>query len=163
MTLRRNASRDISANKKLCCANLRRSESRRQTIGLRICGKRLRISIRRRMYNRPRFKLVVCEIFLSYYFPILSMLQCLQQTLNLFQSIDFRLRKMEESAEQILSTLAVIHRFMSAHTSIPDNLQGSMVNIAMPGETPRLRTTSVSEAENPNTLHVVHRSNSSTT
>lgn len=70
------------------------------------------------------------------------------------QSIDFRLRKMEESAEQILSTLAVIHRFMSAHTSIPDNLQGSMVNIVQ-NETPRLRATSVSEAD-PNSLHVVN-------
>lgn len=63
---------------------------------------------------------------------------------------------MEESAEQILSTLAVIHRFMSAHTSIPDNLQGSMVNMnILPGETPRHRTVSVSEPENPNTLQVV--------
>lgn len=59
---------------------------------------------------------------------------------------------MEESAEQILSTLAVIHRFMSAHTSVPDNLQGSLANIVQP-EIPRLRT--VSETDNPNTLQVV--------
>lgn len=59
---------------------------------------------------------------------------------------------MEESAEQILSTLAVIHRFMSAHTALQtDGLQGSVVNVVEPM---RLRT--VSETENPNTLHVVH-------
>ncbi|XP_037034801.1 transient receptor potential cation channel trpm isoform X3 [Bradysia coprophila] len=46
------------------------------------------------------------------------------------QNIDFRLRKVEESAEQILSTLAVIHRFMSAHTSIQENLHGSSSNIS---------------------------------
>lgn len=45
------------------------------------------------------------------------------------QNIDFRLRKVEESAEQILSTLAVIHRFMSAHTSIQEN-HGSSSNIS---------------------------------
>lgn len=56
---------------------------------------------------------------------------------------------MEESAEQILSTLAVIHRFMSAHTIQSDNLQGSAVNV----DALRLRT--VSETENPNTLNIV--------
>lgn len=40
------------------------------------------------------------------------------------QSIEFRLRKVEDSAEQILSHLAVIHRFMSAHT--PDIVVGSL-------------------------------------
>lgn len=44
------------------------------------------------------------------------------------QNMEFRLRKMEESTEQILSHLAVIHRFMSTHIS-NENLQGSMVNI----------------------------------
>lgn len=57
---------------------------------------------------------------------------------------------MEESAEQILSTLAVIHRFMSAHTSVPDNLHGSLLNIPQV-ETPRHRTVSESE----HTLQVV--------
>ncbi|KAJ6640898.1 Transient receptor potential cation channel trpm [Pseudolycoriella hygida] len=46
------------------------------------------------------------------------------------QNIDFRLRKVEDAAEQILSTLAVIHRFMSAHTSIQENLHGSSSNIS---------------------------------
>lgn len=55
----------------------------------------------------------------------------MQNVLFLFsQNIDFRLRKVEESAEQILSTLAVIHRFMSAHTSIQENLHGSSSNIS---------------------------------
>lgn len=82
------------------------------------------------------------------------------------QSIDFRLRKMEESAEQILSTLAVIHRFMSAHTSLQDNLQGSIGNInvsiheptlpSTPAPISALRLRTVSETEhNPNTLGIV--------
>lgn len=62
------------------------------------------------------------------------------------QTIDFRLRKVEESAEQILSTLAVIHRFMSAHTSIQDNLQCSSSNIST-----ELRIRAISETEPPNT------------
>lgn len=67
-----------------------------------------------------------------------------------FQNIDFRLRKVEESAEQILSTLAVIHRFMSAHTSIQDgnNIQGSTGNI--PTE---FRHRAISETD-PNHLQV---------
>lgn len=59
---------------------------------------------------------------------------------------------MEESTEQILSTLAVIHRFMSAHTSIPENLQGSMINIPQL-DAPRPRT--LSESDPSNTLQVV--------
>lgn len=63
---------------------------------------------------------------------------------------------MEESADQILSTLAVIHRFMSAHTSLQDNLQGSMANVNVnPPADVRART--LSETDNPNTLHVVSR------
>ncbi|XP_049543421.1 transient receptor potential cation channel trpm isoform X3 [Anopheles darlingi] len=46
------------------------------------------------------------------------------------QSIEFRLRKVEESAEQILSHLAVIHRFMSAHTLMQDPMQGSTSNVS---------------------------------
>ncbi|XP_055536936.1 transient receptor potential cation channel trpm isoform X5 [Wyeomyia smithii] len=49
------------------------------------------------------------------------------------QNIEFRLRKVEESADQILSHLAVIHRFMSAHTQIQDNLIGSTSNVSGTG------------------------------
>lgn len=48
------------------------------------------------------------------------------------QNMEFRLRKMEESTEQILSHLAVIHRFMSAHISSSENIQGSLANITYP-------------------------------
>ena len=47
------------------------------------------------------------------------------------QNMEFRLRKMEESTEQILNHLAVIHRFMSTHIS-SENVQGSMANINFP-------------------------------
>ncbi|CAO1309963.1 unnamed protein product [Diamesa hyperborea] len=56
------------------------------------------------------------------------------------QNMEFRLRKMEESTEQILSHLAVIHRFMSTHIN-PD-IQGSMANISFPVVDHRLRTMS---------------------
>ena len=56
------------------------------------------------------------------------------------QNMEFRLRKMEESTEQILSHLAVIHRFMSTH--INQNIQGSMANISFPVVDHRLRTMS---------------------
>lgn len=49
---------------------------------------------------------------------------------------------MEESSEQILSHLAVIHRFMSTHTAGADDLRGSTINI--PGEMQRMRTISIS-------------------
>lgn len=75
------------------------------------------------------------------------------------QNMEFRLRKMEESTEQILNHLAVIHRFMSTHIS-NENLQGSMVNIpiALPSVAAvgapmldsRMRT--VSENDTSNTL-----------
>lgn len=58
---------------------------------------------------------------------------------------------MEESTEQILSTLAVIHRFMSAHTTFQDNIQGSSANVHEP-----LRLRTVSETENENTLTIVN-------
>ncbi|KAH8348433.1 hypothetical protein KR084_007420 [Drosophila pseudotakahashii] len=61
------------------------------------------------------------------------------------QNIEFRLRKMEESSEQILSHLAVIHRFMSTHTAGTDDLRGSTINI--PGEMQRMRTISISDTE----------------
>ncbi|XP_034479798.1 transient receptor potential cation channel trpm isoform X2 [Drosophila innubila] len=61
------------------------------------------------------------------------------------QNIEFRLRKMEESAEQILSHLGVIHRFMSTHTAGTDDLRGSTMNI--PGEMHRVRTISMSDNE----------------
>ncbi|XP_052873774.1 transient receptor potential cation channel trpm [Anopheles cruzii] len=46
------------------------------------------------------------------------------------QNIEFRLRKVEESADQILAHLAVIHRFMSAHTLMQENMQGSTSNVS---------------------------------
>lgn len=49
------------------------------------------------------------------------------------QNIDFRQRKLEDCAEQIQSTLAVIHRFMSAHTSLQEDgcpLHGSSSNLS---------------------------------
>lgn len=52
---------------------------------------------------------------------------------------------MEESSEQILSHLAVIHRFMSTHTAGTDDLRGSAINI--PGELHRMRTISMSDTE----------------
>ncbi|XP_023173012.2 transient receptor potential cation channel trpm isoform X1 [Drosophila hydei] len=62
------------------------------------------------------------------------------------QNIEFRLRKMEESSEQILSHLGVIHRFMSAHTTGNEELlRGSVMNI--PGEMHRMRTISMSDNE----------------
>ncbi|KAH8290660.1 hypothetical protein KR054_004810 [Drosophila jambulina] len=61
------------------------------------------------------------------------------------QNIEFRLRKMEESSEQILSHLAVIHRFMSTHIAGTDDLRGSTINI--PAEMHRMRTISISDTE----------------
>jgi len=52
---------------------------------------------------------------------------------------------MEESSEQILSHLAVIHRFMSTHIAGTDDLRGSTINI--PGEMQRVRTISISDTE----------------
>lgn len=66
------------------------------------------------------------------------------------QNIEFRLRKMEESTEQILAHLAVIHRFMSTHTSIQENLQGSISNIC----NERVRTISESDNNAGNILQV---------
>ncbi|XP_054741351.1 transient receptor potential cation channel trpm isoform X4 [Anastrepha obliqua] len=61
------------------------------------------------------------------------------------QSIEFRLRKMEESSEQILSHLAVIHRFMSMHMIEGTDLNASNTNIA--GDLQRVRTVSMSDNE----------------
>ncbi|XP_050323310.1 transient receptor potential cation channel trpm isoform X5 [Bactrocera neohumeralis] len=63
------------------------------------------------------------------------------------QSIEFRLRKMEESSEQILSHLAVIHRFMSMHMLDGVDLQASNMNIAT--DLQRVRTVSMSDNEAP--------------
>jgi transient receptor potential cation channel subfamily M member 3 len=68
------------------------------------------------------------------------------------QNMEFRLRKMEESTEQILSHLAVIHRFMSTHIS-NENLQGSMANIMLPTAVApmldsRMRTVSENDSSN---------------
>lgn len=61
---------------------------------------------------------------------------------------------MEDLSEQIVSSLAVIHRFMSAHTVFRENLQGSSINVH---ETIRLG--SVSEAEHSNTINIVRTKN----
>ncbi|XP_037946393.1 transient receptor potential cation channel trpm-like isoform X3 [Teleopsis dalmanni] len=61
------------------------------------------------------------------------------------QSIEFRLRKMEESSEQILSHLAVIHRFMAMHITGQDDVHLSNMNI--PVDLQRVRTISVSDNE----------------
>ncbi|XP_017838230.1 transient receptor potential cation channel trpm isoform X4 [Drosophila busckii] len=61
------------------------------------------------------------------------------------QNIEFRLRKMEESSEQILSHLGVIHRFMSTHTAGNEDLRGSVMNL--PTEMHRMRTISMSDNE----------------
>lgn len=72
--------------------------------------------------------------------------------------MDFRLRKMEESTEQILSTLAVIHRFMSAHTTLQESMQGSAINVHEQNNIPiRLRT--VSETEPPAQPNMVSMTN----
>ncbi|XP_036218610.2 transient receptor potential cation channel trpm isoform X6 [Bactrocera oleae] len=63
------------------------------------------------------------------------------------QSIEFRLRKMEESSEQILSHLAVIHRFMSMHMLDGVDLQASNMNLAT--DLQRVRTVSMSDNEAP--------------
>lgn len=70
------------------------------------------------------------------------------------QNMDFRLRKMEESTDQILSTLAVIHRFMSAHTTLQDSMQGSAVNVL---ENIPMRLRTVSETENSSHLNIVSK------
>ncbi|TMW40084.1 hypothetical protein DOY81_014836, partial [Sarcophaga bullata] len=61
------------------------------------------------------------------------------------QNIEFRLRKMEESSEQILNHLAVIHRFMAMHTIGQDEFSSSNINI--PGDLQRIRTVSMSDNE----------------
>ncbi|XP_017486694.1 PREDICTED: transient receptor potential cation channel trpm-like [Rhagoletis zephyria] len=61
------------------------------------------------------------------------------------QSIEFRLRKMEESSEQILSHLAVIHRFMSMHMLDGGDLHASNMNLG--GDLQRVRTVSMSDNE----------------
>lgn len=52
---------------------------------------------------------------------------------------------MEESSEQILNHLAVIHRFMAMHTMGQDEYSSSNVNI--PGDLQPIRTVSMSDNE----------------
>lgn len=68
------------------------------------------------------------------------------------QNMEFRLRKMEESTQQILNHLDVIHRFMSTHIS-SENMAGSMANINIP-PLPVLdtRTRTMSENDSSNVL-----------
>lgn len=69
------------------------------------------------------------------------------------QNMEFRLHKMEESTEQILSHLAVIHRFMSAHIS--NEPSGSMVNInLLPIPLPDHRNRTMSENDTSNVLAI---------
>ena len=67
------------------------------------------------------------------------------------QNMEFRLRKMEESTDQILSHLAVIHRFMSAHIS-SENIQGSLANISQPVLQIESRVRTMSENDSSNVL-----------
>jgi transient receptor potential cation channel subfamily M protein 3 len=76
------------------------------------------------------------------------------------QNMEFRLRKMEESTEQILNHLAVIHRFMSTHIN-NENIQGSIANLSFPHAitiephqalAPRNRTMSENDTSNVNFL-----------
>jgi transient receptor potential cation channel subfamily M member 3 len=67
------------------------------------------------------------------------------------QNMEFRLRKMEESTDQILSHLAVIHRFMSTHIS-SENVHGSMANIHLPIAPIDNRIRTVSENDTSNSL-----------
>lgn len=68
------------------------------------------------------------------------------------QNMEFRLRKMEESTEQILGHLAVIHRFMSAHIQSTENIQGSLANIAFPIPAIESRNRTLSENDTSNVL-----------
>lgn len=65
------------------------------------------------------------------------------------QNIEFRLRKVEEATDQILSHLAVIHRFMSSQSPFQDNMSGSVGNIP-PIVDPRIRTVSETSDFAPN-------------
>jgi transient receptor potential cation channel subfamily M member 3 len=69
------------------------------------------------------------------------------------QNMEFRLRKMEESTEQILNHLAVIHRFMSTHIS-SENVEGSLANItfAIPPPPADHRTRTFSENDTSNVI-----------
>lgn len=68
------------------------------------------------------------------------------------QNMEFRLRKMEESTDQILSHLAVIHRFMSAHIQSTENVQGSLANMSFPIPTSDTRNRTLSENDTSNVL-----------
>lgn len=68
------------------------------------------------------------------------------------QNMEFRLRKMEESTEQILNHLAVIHRFMATHiNNNNENIQGSIANLNYPPnalDIQRIRTMSENDSSN---------------
>lgn len=75
------------------------------------------------------------------------------------QNMEFRLRKMEESTEQILNHLAVIHRFMSTHINPnSEHIQGSVANIVVnpPMIEQRFRTMSESDT-GPTYQHTTHK------
>lgn len=64
---------------------------------------------------------------------------------NTFQNVEFRLRKLEDVAEQTMNHLAVIHRFMVTHPSLVN--RGSTDTLGPPPPTftagpARLRTAS---------------------
>lgn len=67
------------------------------------------------------------------------------------QNMEFRLRKMEESTEQILNHLAVIHRFMSTHIH-NENVQGSVANLSFPIPIDIQRNRTMSENDSSNLL-----------
>ncbi|KAL7047046.1 hypothetical protein ACKWTF_002774 [Chironomus riparius] len=69
------------------------------------------------------------------------------------QNMEFRLRKMEESTEQILNHLAVIHRFMSTHINDDNDIaQGSIANLSFPHPLDVHRNRTVSENDSGNML-----------
>ncbi|KAL5289513.1 TRPM7 family protein [Megaselia abdita] len=72
------------------------------------------------------------------------------------QNIEFRLRKFEEAQDQILSTLAVIHRFMSQHTSLHENL-GESTNTLPTIATDMAVMRTISENEDMQTLQVINK------
>lgn len=67
------------------------------------------------------------------------------------QNMEFRLRKMEESTQQILNHLDVIHRFMSTHIT-SENMAGSMANINIPLLPIDSRIRTMSETDSSNVL-----------
>lgn len=67
------------------------------------------------------------------------------------QNMEFRLRKMEESTEQILNHLAVIHRFMSIDIN-SEYIKNSVANLSLSHPVDVIRNRAVSENDSTNLL-----------